>query len=142
MEAKLQEFIDNYKSVLLSWNDFKGRTRRNVFWKFILTNFAIIVLIGLTERALFKGSNFISGIYSLILFVPILALYFRRLHDIGKSAWWLLLFTPLTFAKIPLLGIVFWPFALIGLAVLLYFSVKDSEPDNLYGPNPKGLIEG
>lgn len=122
----MQEYIDNFKSVLLSWSDFKGRSRRSVFWKFALVSVLVSILLTFIDGILFKGSPTLSGLYTLLVLVPNLALSFRRLHDIGKSAWWLLI------GFIPLLG---------GLA-LLYFFVKDSEPDNLYGPNPKGLIEG
>ena len=63
-------------------------------------------------------------IFALALLVPSIALAVRRLHDIGKSGWWYLI------ALIPL----------IGLLVLLYFFVLDSQPgSNQYGPNPKGL---
>ena len=56
--------------------------------------------------------------------VPGLAVSVRRLHDIGKSGWWLLL------------NIV----PLVGPLVLLYFAVKDSQPgSNQYGPNPKAV---
>ena len=53
--------------------------------------------------------------------VPNLAVAVRRLHDTGRTGWWLLI------------GLV--PF--IGFFVLLYFFVLDSENDNPYGPYPK-----
>ena len=50
----------------------------------------------------------------------------RRLHDTGRSGWWLLI------GLIPLVGAI----------VLIVFFVQDSQPDNQYGPNPKGLAGG
>ena len=68
------------------------------------------------------GTQFIGIIYSLVLLLPGLAAAARRLHDTGKSAWWLLI------GLIPLLGAI----------VLIVFMVQDSEAgDNAYGANPK-----
>jgi uncharacterized membrane protein YhaH (DUF805 family) len=64
----------------------------------------------------------ISSIYSLAVVLPALAVGVRRLHDIGKSGWWLFI------SLIPLVGSL-W---------LLVYAVTDSQPgDNQYGPNPK-----
>ena len=68
------------------------------------------------------GSNpAVSSLVGLALFLPGLSVAIRRLHDTGRSGWWLLI------------GLV--PF--IGFFVLLYFFVLDSENDNQYGPYPK-----
>lgn len=70
-----------------------------------------------------RGGEGLSGLYSLAVFLPSLGVTVRRLHDIGKSGWWVLL------GFIPLVGVL----------VLLFFLVKDSEAgSNAYGPNPKG----
>ena len=53
--------------------------------------------------------------------IPNLAVAVRRLHDTGRTGWWLLI------------GLV----PVIGFIVLLYFFVLDSENDNQYGPYPK-----
>jgi uncharacterized membrane protein YhaH (DUF805 family) len=59
----------------------------------------------------------------LAVLIPSLAVSVRRLHDTGRSGWWILL------GIIPLLGLV-----------VLFFAAQDSQPgDNQYGPNPKGL---
>jgi uncharacterized membrane protein YhaH (DUF805 family) len=61
---------------------------------------------------------------ALALFLPSLALYIRRLHDIGKSGWWVLLIL------IPIVGII----------VLLAWACMDGQQgSNQYGPNPKGV---
>lgn len=68
------------------------------------------------------GLGALSGLYSLIVFLPGLAVSVRRLHDTGHSGWYYLL----TF--IPILGALF----------LLYFFVSDSAPEeNRYGKSPK-----
>ena len=66
----------------------------------------------------------LSGLYWLAIIVPSNPVGVRRLHDIGKSGWWLLI------GLIPLVGAI----------VLLVFAVFDSQPgDNQYGPNPKDV---
>ncbi|MDY0077004.1 MAG: DUF805 domain-containing protein [Bacteroidales bacterium] len=75
-----------------------------------------------TSPKKFAGSGPISGIYSLALIIPSLAVAVRRLHDVGKSGWMILI------GLIPLIGFI-W---------LLVLMVTDSKPgENQYGPNPK-----
>jgi uncharacterized membrane protein YhaH (DUF805 family) len=70
----------------------------------------------------FLDLGFLSGLYGLVAFIPSLAVAVRRLHDTGKSGWWLL--------------IVLAPF--VGWIILIVFFIQDSQPfDNQYGPNPK-----
>jgi len=69
------------------------------------------------------GAGLLSGIYSLAVLIPSIAVAIRRLHDTGRSGWWILI------SLVPLIGTI----------VLLVFTVQDSQPgDNEYGPNPKG----
>jgi uncharacterized membrane protein YhaH (DUF805 family) len=105
---------------------FSGRAQRAEYWYFSL--FYTLILIGLAivdiATGLFSlelGIGVLSGIFALIMTMPILAVSVRRLHDTGRSGWWLLI------ALIPLAGIV-----------LLIFTVQDGTPgENKYGPNPK-----
>ncbi|MGL6257695.1 DUF805 domain-containing protein [Vibrio sp. WXL210] len=111
-----------YFAVLKKYAVFTGRARRQEYWMFVLFNVIISIAIALIERVI--GTNFIGGLYSLAVFIPSLAVAVRRLHDTGRTGWWVLIgFIPL-----------------IGLIVLIVFTIKDSdEGDNEYGPNPKGL---
>ena len=110
-----------YLSVLKNYVGFSGRARRKEYWMFYLFN--AIVSIVLTVLDMLAGLNSIlTYLYALAILLPSLALSFRRLHDIGKSAWWVLI------ALVPVIGGI----------VLLIFSLLDSEPgENQYGPNPK-----
>lgn len=118
-----------YLKVLKQYADFKGRARRKEFWMFVLFNmiFAIIAMIidritGLTFGELPYGVFYL--IYCLAIIVPSLALWVRRLHDISKNGWMILI------AFIPIVGAI-W---------LIVLAVQDSTPgENQYGPNPKGL---
>ena len=69
------------------------------------------------------GNQLLGGLVSLALLLPSLAVAVRRLHDTGRSGWWILL------------GLI----PIIGWIVLIIFFVQDSQPDNQYGSNPKGL---
>ena len=106
---------------------FSGRAQRSEYWYFFLFYFllavAAAILDGLVESFNQRtGLGFFSGILALGLLLPSLAVGVRRLHDIDRSGWWLLI------AVIPLVGAI----------VLLVFTVKDSQPGpNRFGPNPK-----
>ena len=112
---------------LTQYADFNGRARRKEYWMFVLFNaiisFVIGFIFGLIEGFTgITGISYISYIYSLFILIPSLAVCVRRLHDIGKSGWMLLLIL------IPIIGSI-W---------LLILYVKDSQPGvNKYGPNPK-----
>ena len=112
--------------------DFTGRARRSEYWFFFL----FTVLAGIVGSILdglfglrggpYGGTGPIQGLIQLALLLPGLAVGARRLHDTGRSGWWLLI------ALIPVVGWI----------ILLVFFVQDSQQDNQYGPNPKVLGQG
>jgi uncharacterized membrane protein YhaH (DUF805 family) len=112
-----------YLKVLNQYADFNGRARRKEYWMFVLYNiiFSLMALtldnlIGMTLEGLIYGPLF--SIYSIAVFIPGMAVAVRRLHDVGKSGWMILInFIPL-----------------IGSLWLLILLVKDSKP----GPNQYG----
>lgn len=116
-----------YLKVLNQYADFKGRARRKEYWMFSLFNliFAIVVMtldtiFGITIEGLGYGPLY--GLYALATLIPGLAVSVRRLHDIGKSGWMLLI------VLIPLIGLI-W---------LIVLAATDSTPgENNYGENPK-----
>lgn len=118
-----------YLKVLKQYTDFNGRARRKEYWMFVLFNilFSVIAMmldnvLGIAMEGIYYGPLY--GIYLLAIILPSLAVAVRRLHDIGKSGWMILI----TF--IPLIGGI-W---------LLVLLVTDSKPgDNQYGPNPKEI---
>lgn len=119
-----------YLEVLKKYAVFKGRARRKEYWYFTLVNIIISIVIGFVDvkigtYSMKAGVGLLGGVYSLAVLIPSLAVFIRRLHDIGKSGWWFFL------------GLI--PCA--GPLILLYFMVKDSQDgENQYGPNPK--LEG
>ena len=72
--------------------DFNGRARRKEYWMFYLINIIIAMvfssLAAVTQMSLL---TVITGLYSLAILIPGLALTVRRLHDIGKSWIWILI---------------------------------------------------
>lgn len=115
-----------YLEVLKKYAVFNGRARRAEYWWFILFNLlasvALSIVDTLTGMVSAMGFGVLSSIYALAVLIPGLAVLVRRLHDINRSGWWVL--------------IAFIPF--IGAIVLLVFAVLDSQPEtNQYGPNPK-----
>ena len=120
MEWYLKVVRDNYAN-------FEGRARRKEYWMFVLVNILIIILLSILVNILgltFGDSGIISTLYSLAVLIPTLAVGVRRLHDVGKSGWWLFI------ALIPVLG---------GLYLLYLYVTDGTAGDNLYGPNPKGV---
>jgi uncharacterized membrane protein YhaH (DUF805 family) len=117
-----------YTDVLKNkYAEFKGRAARQEYWMFVLINMLISLALGMVMGILGVSEDIadtISGLYSLAVLIPGLAVASRRLHDGGKSAWWLLLIL------VPILGWI----------ALIIFLCQDSQPGaNQYGPNPKGV---
>ena len=119
-----------YLEVLKKYAVFSGRARRKEYWMFFLFNLIITLVLALIDSLMGTfspqaGLGLLSGLYSLAVLIPSIAVTVRRLHDTGRSGWWILI------------GLI--PF--IGGIVLLIFMVLDSEPGaNQYGPNPKADI--
>ncbi|MES9682704.1 hypothetical protein CN514_03690 [Bacillus sp. AFS001701] len=110
-----------YLKVLKNYVVFNGRARRTEYWMFFLFN-AIITIILSILQSIADIDNILTGIYGLLTILPSLAVGARRLHDSGRSGWWLLI------------GII--PF--IGTIILIIFFCLDSEEgDNRFGANPK-----
>ena len=112
-----------YTDVLKKYAVFSGRATRSEFWYFALFNFIISIAINIVAGVSgFKMIGLLGSLYFLAVLIPCLAVTVRRLHDIGKSGWWIIL------GFIPLIQLV-----------LLVMMIFDSAPDNQYGPNPKGM---
>tara|TARA_B110000259_G_scaffold126511_1_gene143132 strand:+ start:996 stop:1367 length:372 start_codon:yes stop_codon:yes gene_type:complete len=116
-----------YLKVLKEYANFNGRARRKEYWMFTLFNIifgGIAMILDSVFGIAIEGVGYgpLYGVYALVLFIPGLAVVVRRLHDIGKSGWMLLI------TLIPLIGAI-W---------LLVLLLTDSNPEeNLYGANPK-----
>src|ERR1700694_291507 len=116
-----------YLQALKKYADFSGRARRREYWFYILFYLIIMIVlmicdgfIGTTMQG--AGIGILTGIYALAVLIPTLAVTVRRLHDTGRSGWWIFI------QLVPIVGVF----------ILLYFLVSDSKPEtNAYGPSPK-----
>ena len=102
------------KTCFTKYAEFTGRAARPEFWWFALFQFVVLTVIGMVSQVLY-------GIAALALLLPALAVGSRRLHDINKSAWLMLL----------------WLIPVIGWILLIYWAVQPGDPAaNSYGEPP------
>lgn len=119
-----------YLTVLKKYAVFSGRARRKEFWYFVLFNmiFAVVAwgldyVLGITIQDLNYGPIYL--VYVLAIILPNLGVAIRRLHDIGKSGWWILI------ELIPLIGSI-W--------LIVLFAKQGESGENKYGPDPKQAL--
>ncbi len=117
------------RTVLSKYVTFSGRASRAEFWWWFLAVLLLSLVVGLIDGTVLapllgfgafdeNAGQPLSMIVSLLLLLPGISVGVRRLHDTGRSGWWLLL------ALIPL----------IGLLVLIFFYIQAGEPEtNSYG---------
>ena len=91
------------------------------YWgNFVISLLLAIALIALVVVTGIQGMFFLMAVYGIAIFIPQWAISVRRLHDSGKSAWFLL------FYLVPFIGAI----------VMIIFFVLPSEDDNKYGARP------
>ncbi len=162
---------------LIKYADFSGRARRSEYWLFqlfqLLVYVALIAMVvvgaGSSGMPYNMGATMTRGlgmlalivIFALGCFVPNLAVTVRRLHDTGRSAWWLLLYAPglvsgfLAGEQLAAMGHAGYgaynPMASLGtmtlvglvgkgcnLVLFVMMCIRGNSGDNQYGPDPKG----
>ncbi len=112
IQGAVQRFFDNYAN-------FRGRASRSEYWYIQLVSLFISMIDSAVNSDTFTN---VLGVAYLAVIIPSLAVGVRRLHDIGKSAWYLL------WVLLPIIGWI----------VLLVAYVTESKPeDNVYGPGPR-----
>jgi len=122
-------FVEAVTAAFKNYVNFSDRACRSAYWWFILFYFLVNLVIAAIESAMGvgPGMGFLSMIFVLVTFLPSLAVAVRRLHDIDKSGWWLLLYF------IPLIGVI----------ILIVWACKRGTPgDNRFGPDPLAGLEG
>ena len=109
-----------YVAVLKNYVGFNGRAGRQEFWMFVLFNIVIDIVLSIVDLAI--NSQLLAGLYGLAVLLPSLAVAVRRLHDTGRSGWWILI------------GII----PIIGWIVLIVFYAAEGQPNaNQFGPTPR-----
>ena len=94
--------------------NFNGRARRKEFWMYTLVHLVILLLTGLIGMWPFT-------IYFVLTVIPSVGVGIRRLHDTGRSGWWILI------ANVPPIMILYY-----------YFMLSEGDSGaNIYGDSPK-----
>ena len=106
-------FVESIKTCFSKYADFSGRATRSEFWWWALFAALVSAATGIV-------SEMLSGLFSLAILLPYLAVGARRLHDTNRSGWFQLL------SLIPLIG---W------IILLIWFVQEGKEPNN-YGSAP------
>lgn len=117
-------FADAIKTCLSKYADFSGRARRSEYWFFSLGIFLAYIGCFIITALVKPIGILLLVVLVLGAIVPAIAVSIRRLHDTGKSGWFVLI------SLVPFVGGI----------ILLVFQLSDSGPDNQYGPNPKGAL--
>ncbi|WP_343595863.1 DUF805 domain-containing protein [Acinetobacter sp.] len=115
-------FFDWTMKCLKNYANFSGRARRKEYWYFYLFQILISFFVGLvlTVLGMSKGGmDMVSGLLSLVFLLPSLAVGVRRLHDVNRSGWWMLI-----------------AFTIIGLIPLFIWSVMETKPEPNQWGNP------
>lgn len=130
-------FIEAVKSVYRKYATFSGRAARSEYWWFVLFSILAAIVIAIVESALGLGQGsvtqgngqfsaaynggILSVLWSLGNLVPSLAVGCRRLHDLDRSGWWLLI------GLIPLIG---------AIVLLVFFCSRGTMGENRFGRDP------
>ena len=116
-----------YLEALKKYAVFDGRSRRKEYWYFVLFSLIVSLVLSAVDALLGTLSSstnvgLLGGIYGLAIIIPSIAVSVRRLHDIDRTGWWVLI------SLVPVIGTI----------VLLVFAASDGTPgENRFGPNPK-----
>ena len=118
-------FAEAIQSGFSNYVNFQGRARRSAYWFWVLFVFAASIVASILDIMIFGSESYtpLSTLFGLAVFLPGLAVAVRRLHDIGRTGWWILLY--------------FVP--IVGWIILIIWHCQPGEPGtNQYGPNPLG----
>ena len=134
-----------FRRSLKHYGDFSGRSRRSEYWwttlacslLFIPVAVVLGIVVGLVAQDSEEAAIVLLVVFYVVFIagwgIPFgLALTVRRLHDIGKSGWWLLLM--ILISMIPFVGIIG------GIFLLVWYCTDSQVGDNRFGPNPKASI--
>jgi uncharacterized membrane protein YhaH (DUF805 family) len=116
------QFQDAIRAGFRNYVTFSGRASRSEYWYWVLFGFLVAVVSGILDYAIFPYSETgpLQSITSLLLFLPGLAISVRRLHDIDRTGWWVLI-------TLTVIGIIL---------LLIWACIRGTAGVNRYGPDP------
>jgi uncharacterized membrane protein YhaH (DUF805 family) len=159
-------FFEAIQSVFSKYFQFSGRARRSEYWFFALFTLIVTIVLSVADAALFgygpTSPTWLNDFFSLITFIPSLSVSVRRLHDVNRSGWWILLTIsaliigvtlyspyfaleaemPNFFGDAPPVdqvtaGIVLLLAFGLGLLLFVWSVISGTDGENRYGPDPK-----
>ena len=113
-------FVDAIKSGFNNYVTFSGRAARSEFWFWMLFSFVANIAAGIVDAVI--GLGFVGLVVSLALLLPGLAVSARRLHDLDRTGWWLLI-------GLTIIGIIL---------LLVWDCMKGTTGPNRFGADPLG----
>ncbi|HWZ10698.1 MAG TPA: DUF805 domain-containing protein [Xanthobacteraceae bacterium] len=100
--------------------NFSSRAARSEYWYWVLFNVLAQVVTEIIDNAVI-GMSVTTAIFSLAVLLPGIAVAARRLHDVDRTGWWLLL------AFVPVIGLI---------VLVIWFCTKGTDGSNRFGPDP------
>lgn len=100
-----------YFHVWKNYGNFEGRASRKEYWNFVLFNILACLAISVVS------AGTLGIIYLLAAFIPSLSVAVRRLHDVGKSGWFLLI------SLVPFVG---------SIVLLVFLCMESSDKGDKY----------
>lgn len=110
-----------YFTTLRTFKTWSGRATRKEYWTFFALNLVLTVVVAAAGQAA-TGTALPVAVLAVLLLLPALAVLARRLHDTGRSAWWML------FGLVPLVG---------GLTVFVFTVLPGTAGSNRFGQGPR-----
>ncbi len=117
-----------------NFSNFSGRARRKEYWMYTLIYIIVIIIAMVLDGALGLGFDmgygvtapygWIYSIVALVHLIPAWGVLVRRLHDVGKSGWFMLI------SLVPIIG---------GIWLLVLLCTDGDSSENAYGPSPKSV---
>lgn len=99
--------------------NFRDRACRSEYWYWTLFTIIAAIVAAIIDSML--NTQLVSGLVNLVTLIPSLAIAVRRLHDLDRTGWWILI------GFVPLIGIII---------LLVWYATKGTDGPNRFGPDP------
>jgi uncharacterized membrane protein YhaH (DUF805 family) len=114
-------FVDSIKLGFSNYVNFTGRACRSEYWYWILFIFIGFIVAEIVDAVI--GKPILYPLFGLAVLIPNIAVGVRRLHDLDRSGWWLLI------SFIPLVG---------AIILIIWFCSKGTDGPNRFGQDRLG----
>ena len=112
-------FTEAVRTGFAKYATFSGRAARSEYWYWTLFVFVVSIGLAIIDNLLFgSGIGVVQSLFDLAILLPGIAVAVRRLHDIDRTGWWLLL------GLAPVVG---------GIILLVWFCLRGTPGRNRYG---------